>query len=399
MKSRMFMLPAFLLFSAFAISQSVTPNHRVSSYLNVRNLPSGNVIGNLQPGETASLITDTVPYWYMILYNADTGYVHKAWSKIIYLEEVQDDLVIGSWNVKNFATDSRDTLYYHALADMLEFFDVIALQEVSSNVGSRHFDTIIAVLQNRGMNYDYLFTDRTGYSSNNPHPDKKVYYERFGFFWNTDRVELADENDPYRFILDPVIDNEVFRQVPATSFFRVNKPDGFDFQIVSVHTPYNKKLEDVRADEFRFIHQWLNDQVADPAVEEKNIFVMGDFNANPHGQNNYFDTIIIPTTEYRIIFNEPLIVGENSIKTTLLIPTSSDPDDHQLPVYDHLLLSRHSSYAIPFDTLSWASGLIGVIQFDQEQRWQSLGKNGTIKAMSDHRPIWIKIPYDTEDLD
>ena len=35
----------------------------------------------------------------------------------------------------------------------------------------------------------------------------------------------------------------------------------------------------------------------------------------------------------------------------------------------------------------------------QEERWQDLGKAETIKAMSDHRPIWIKIPYTTEDRD
>jgi endonuclease/exonuclease/phosphatase family metal-dependent hydrolase len=282
---------------------------------------------------------------------------------------------------------------------MLLNFDLIALQEVSSNVGSRHFDSIQAVLLEMGMNYDFMFTDRTGYSSNNPHPDKKVYYERFGFFWNTDRVELVDENDPFGFIHAPLIDNDVFRQVPATAYFKVNRPDGFDFQVVSVHTPYNEKLEEVRADEFRFIHQWINDQVADPSVDEKNIFVMGDFNANPHGQNNYFDTIIFPNPVYRVMMNEPLLKGEHSIKTTLLIPTSADPLDHQLPVYDHILMTRQTSYAIPHDTLTWASGLIGVIEFDQEQRWQDLGKTETIKAMSDHRPIWIRIPYDTEDLD
>ncbi|MEE4257048.1 MAG: endonuclease/exonuclease/phosphatase family protein, partial [Bacteroidales bacterium] len=370
MKTRLLLFIAFLLFSALTYAQNVTPNNRVHTHLNVRDMPSGNVIGNLEPGETAPLLTDTVPYWYMILYNADTGYVHKSWSEIIQAGNEQGDLVIGSWNVKNFATCSRDTLYYRALADVISTFDVITLQEVSSNVCPRHFDSIVDVLTAMSMNYDYLFTDRTGYSSNNPHPDKKVYYERFGFFWNTDRVELLDENDPYSFICTPLIDNEIFRQVPATAYFKVNRENGFDFQIVSVHTPYNEKLEEVRADEFRYIHQWLNRQVDDPAVEEKNIFVMGDFNANPDGQNNYFDTIITPDTEYRVIMKEPRLAGENSIKTTILIPASGDPADHHLPVYDHILLTRLTSYAIPHDTLTWASGLIGVIEFDQEQRWQ-----------------------------
>ena len=78
MKTHLTVVLSFLLFSTYSFSQLVTPSDRVTSRLNVRDMPSGNVIGSLEPGETAPLITDTIPYWYMILFNTDTAYVHKA---------------------------------------------------------------------------------------------------------------------------------------------------------------------------------------------------------------------------------------------------------------------------------------------------------------------------------
>ena len=398
-----FLIILFVIVST-SFSQRVIPSDAVQNHVNVRasNSTGSVVIDSIFPGESVEYI-ESVPYWHKVRCNGgEIGYVSKRWTKIddgTSEDEGKNELVIGSWNVKNFASCSRDTLDYHAIADIFETFDVIAIQEVSSNVCPRHLDSLIAELNDRGCKYDYLFSDKTGYSSSNPDPDKGSYRERFGFFWDMDRLDLLNEDEPYRFIHSPEMDNPVFRQVPITSSFRSRSSHGFDFQLVSVHTAFNSKLEEVRADEFRFLHKWMNEQITNPNQQEKDIFIMGDFNANPDGQNNYFDTIIVNTTNYRIIFNEPVLAGEPTVKTTLYFPTATNPGDPTKPVYDHLLLSKHTSYALPFDTLTWASGLIGVIEFDQQERWQDAGKNATIKAMSDHRPIWIKLDYNTEDRD
>ena len=96
----------FLVFVPFTFSQLVTPNHRVSSRLNVRDMPGGNIIGSLEPGESAPLITDAIASYYKILYEGtDTGYVHKGYSKVV--GHVKDSLVIGSWNIKWFGYSNR----------------------------------------------------------------------------------------------------------------------------------------------------------------------------------------------------------------------------------------------------------------------------------------------------
>ena len=396
MKTHLILL-ALLLFSNFSFSQLVTPNDRVSSRLNVRDMPSGNVIGSLEPGETAPLITDTVPYWYMILYNADTGYVHKAWSELV--SSLKDSLVIGSWNIKWFGSSTDDRHDYAAMANIIQEMDVLAIQEVKGDHYLDRLDTLLAELARRGLNYEYVCSEETGYDDN-PGEHMNDYVERYTYLWDTDRVELLHPDTPYYFISDPFINNPTFRAVPIVSDFRVKSDEGFDFRIATIHTVYNHEIEHVRGAEIQFLHDWMNDQVFDPEVQEKDIFIIGDFNANPDGQTHYFDSIITDTTGYRVIFNEPLIAGEDSKRTTILKKQHVTANDYILPAYDHLLMSKHTTYAISIYPITWASGVIGVVEFDQEPKFQAMeDRYAIIAAMSDHRPIWIKIPYNTEDRD
>lgn len=390
-----------LTFSAF--SQKVVPNDRVQTRVNVRDMPStsGMVIGSLEIGESAVLITDTIPYWYQaIISTGDTGYVSKAWTSIVEASAVSDkgDLVIGSWNIKWFGNSSNDKHNYPAMADIVMDMDVLAIQEVKGDHFTDRLDSLQAELGRRGYNYTYIFSEETGYKDN-PGEDKNNYVERYAYFWDVDRVELINPDTPYYYISEPIINNPYFRAVPIVSDFKVKSEEGFDFRIVTIHTVYNDKIEEVRAAEIRFLHDWMNEQVFNLDIQEKDIFIIGDFNANPKGQTAFFDSIITDTTGYRVIFNEPLLAGESSKRTTILVKQNITEKDHQLPAYDHLLLSKHTTYAIPIYPITWTSGIIGVGEFDQEQKWEGMTRYEIIAAMSDHRPIWIKLDYNTEDRD
>jgi endonuclease/exonuclease/phosphatase family metal-dependent hydrolase len=348
-------------------------------------------------GETAPLLSDQVPYWYMIEYNSDTGYVHKSWSEVV--ASTKDSLVIGSWNIKWFGSSSTDKHDYEEMANIIQEMDVLAIQEVKGDRYRDRLDTLVAVLGRRGLSYEYLVSEETGYE-NNPGENMNDYVERYAYLWDMDRVEILNPDTPYYFISQPIINNPTFRAVPIVSDFNVKGGDGFDFTMVTIHTVYKHEIEHVRGAEIQFLHDWMNDQVFDLEVEEKDIFIIGDFNANPKGQTAYFDSIVTDTMGYRIIFNEPLLAGEDSKRTTILKKQNITAKDHQLPAYDHLLLSKTTSYAISIYPITWSSGVIGVVEFDQGPNFQAMAdRYAIIAAMSDHRPIWIKIPYDTEDRD
>src|SRR2546430_1015781 len=69
-----------------AVAATVTPSNRVTSYLVVRNQPSGDgeAVGRLQRGEKAETV-ESVPRWLKVrLSDGTVGYVSKAW-----VEEVE----------------------------------------------------------------------------------------------------------------------------------------------------------------------------------------------------------------------------------------------------------------------------------------------------------------------
>jgi len=393
----------FLLITCSVFSQLVIPSERVQTHVNVRSEASSSseVISSLEIGAHGVLL-GTVPYYYHIRCNDSiVGYVSKAWTNLI--DEILDidtsDIVIGSWNIKWFGYYKEDKHDYSAMVDIIETFDVMAIQELRGNKFQDRLDSIIAELEHRGLHYQYVFSDLTGYD-NNADQSKKNYLERYAYIWNINRIDILNPDTPYHFICEPPINNSHFRQVPIIADFKVKSTNAFDFKIVTVHTVYSDDINHVRASEISYLHKWLNTQVFDINAQEKDIFIIGDFNANPKRQPAHFDSITTDTAGYRIVFNEPVMAGDSSIRTTILVKSKVTEEDHLLPVYDHLLLSKHTTYAWPVYPFTWNSGFIGVVEFDREQQWQDLGnRNAVVRAMSDHRPIWIKLGYNTEDRD
>jgi len=164
---------------------------------------------------------------------------------------------------------------------------------------------------------------------------------------------------------------------------------------------YNKKLNSVRKTEIQYIHYWMMNQVRKGPETEKNIIAFGDFNANPSGQPHHFKNIISGSNQYRVIYEEPLIAGESTLRTTIQqTDNPTNPDYFKMPVYDHALVSHETSYALPSNNMTRAAKELGVIEFDQED-WASVYEtwNDLINAMSDHRPIWFKINYNAQDYD
>jgi competence protein ComEC len=98
MKSKVFagLCAAVLLaLCPIAAADDVTPSDRVTSVLRVRASPdmNGAVITTLTPGEQLPLIGETARWYEVRLSDGRTGYVAKAWSRVIVslVEEDEDD--------------------------------------------------------------------------------------------------------------------------------------------------------------------------------------------------------------------------------------------------------------------------------------------------------------------
>ncbi len=387
-------------------AQNVVPSERVQDKVNVRAEPNtqSDIIGTLKIGESARFI-DSVPYWYKIeLSENRDGYVSKVWTKLEDQTAACDslrktDLIIGSWNIKWLGKGDVGEHDYNEMAKIISKMDVIAIQELSEPNYSKELDSIKAHLATAGYKYDYAASDLTGYE-NNPDTTKNNYLERYGFMWDKDRIILLHSTNPLTFADTPAINNPNCRQVPVYADFKVKDGNGFDFRIMTIHTVYNKKISEVRKSEMEFVNNWLIDQSDNPNNTEKNIIVEGDFNANPTGQHHYFKDIIEGTTAYRILFEESLSIGEKSIRTTVQQKDNPGPDYFLLPVYDQVLVSNQTSYALPHNPMTKAGEDLGVIEFDQEPKWKNLHDwHEVINEVSDHRPVWFRLDYDAEDKD
>ena len=168
--SFLFILFVFV-FSSVA-QQIAVPIDAVKKHVKVFELPDSDspVVCELHPGDLAVLITDTVSkFYYILCENQEAGYASKRWTKILgwpTASGAKDDLVIGSWNIKWFGFYLEDKHDYEAMADIVQEFDVMAVQELRGERYEDRLNALLAELTQRGLNYDYIFSDSTGYLNN-----------------------------------------------------------------------------------------------------------------------------------------------------------------------------------------------------------------------------------------
>ena len=256
-------------------------------------------------------------------------------------------------------------------------------------------DALMDALEGRGRTYESVVSGETGYHKN-PDSGKKNYTERFAFLWDGSRVALKEGPE---FVSSPAINNEVFRQVPIFCDFTCRTQEGFDFRVATTHTVYKKELHFVRKKEIAFLRDWVTGQAQGA---EKEILVVGDFNANPPGQRRHFSREILEAHEgYRILMLESERSGEPTVRTTIERKKNADAAYKSRPVYDHILVSDQLSEELPEDPVTRRSHSLGVIAFDQSDHWKALGLSDrkTEAKLSDHRPIWFVLDYNAVDTD
>ena len=185
------------------------------------------------------------------------------------------------------------------------------------------------------------------------------------------------------------------------SDFEVKGSNEFDFRVLTTHTVYKKELHTVRRDEIADIKTWVID-ASQSSSPEQNAIAIGDFNANPSSQTKHFKVLVPDGTDFRVLMYESVAAGELAVRTT--VPTkdsSTNPNYFHEPVYDHMLVSHPTGYALPANPMNRAGDHMGVWDFDNDPWWDQHGwtRKDIIKAVSDHRPIWFKMDFDAADND
>ena len=199
-------------------------------------------------------------------------------------KQLDRNLLIASWNIRAFGnltrkwksdkddSPKRDLHSILCIAEIIKRFDVIAVQEVKSNI--RALRDTLKVL---GHNWSLILTDVSKGSSGNG--------ERMAYLFDTRRVQLSGlacelvvPNEWTQKISNNALDEQFVRTPYAVSFRSNNQT----FILVTLHIKYGKKSKE-RIKELKGIAEWLAHWASSLNAYHQNLITLGDFNIDARG--------------------------------------------------------------------------------------------------------------------
>ena len=291
----------------------------------------------------------------------------------IPLKVVDRNLLIATWNIRAFGdltrkwesekgdSPKRDLHAVFCIAEILKRFDVIAVQEVKSNI--RALRDTLKVL---GDHWSFVLTDVCKGASGNS--------ERMAYIFDTRRVkmsglacELVVPNEWSKGVSDHALEEQFVRTPYAVSFTTGRRT----FILVTLHIKYGKKSKD-RVKELKCIAEWLADWAGDINAYNHNLIVLGDFNIDKRG-DLLDDTFL----------SEGLYVPDD-----LQDPAVTRSIFNKTKYYDHIAWFNDSN-KVPNLSLTYKKGgnydFVPVALKNRELTNHSLSWQ-----LSDHYPLWVE---------
>jgi endonuclease/exonuclease/phosphatase family metal-dependent hydrolase len=251
---------------------------------------------------------------------------------------------IASFNIRIFSNKSRNDEELNYIANILQQYDFIAIQELRDEEVLRRVTTL---LKNNGRSYSYEISDEVG----------RGVKERYAFLYDRDIVEVIEKGK----LLNDI--NDDFIREPYYATFQARE---FDFTIITIHVLFGESKDQRRKEVEKLAR--IYKEIQDSNSKEQDVILCGDFNFPPDDKG--FDKLkAIPSMTFLIM----------SPKKTTISDTS---------LYDNFWFQEN--YTKEF------TGECDVYMFD-EIVFQNDDKSAKL-AVSDHRPIWavfdIKEPDD-----
>ena len=170
---------------------------------------------------------------------------------------------IAAFNIQVFGeAKSQKGDVMTILAKIVREFDVVLIQEIRDASGQTIPNFVERINQIEGPNYSFIISERLGRSTSK---------EAYAYVYNTEMVALIQGSD---YVYSDV--NDIFEREPYIASFKIGN---FDFVLVGIHT----KPDDAYNEIGNLTLVVSSIQTAKP--NEKDIIVMGDFNAD----GAYFD--------------------------------------------------------------------------------------------------------------
>lgn len=278
----------------------------------------------------------------------------------------QHRLLIATWNIANFGEQRREDAHHRLIAEVLAWFDLVALQEVKENFGP-----LEDVVHRLGAPYRYVMSDIAGNR------------ERMAFVYDSQKVnvlekigEIAPPPTDLKNIKLPGV-KQKFAGFDRTPYLASFQAGTLSFLLANVHLFFGSdaKKADVerRALETFAVARWAAQREKSPFSFTRDIIALGDFNLPK----------VDPTDP---IFTALASKGLHLPQHTSQIGSTLVSDKH----YDQIAF-------FPGATQADFTGNHGVFDYDAvvfPDLWQNRGKKDFDAYLryylSDHRPMWME---------
>ncbi len=193
--------------------------------------------------------------------------LRKGLSKEIPFKRSDNNLLISSWNIKEFGhTTQRNPEAYFYIAEILNRFDLIAIQEVKSSL--KDLNIIVRLL---GKDWAYQVNDITEGSSGNS--------ERSAYLFNKKRVELSGVSGEITLWDDLTKDSDL-KQLKRTPYITGFKAGWKKLSLINLHLHPGEGDNniDLRMKEVKLLLDAIAYKQERNRFWTENMIVLGDFN-------------------------------------------------------------------------------------------------------------------------
>lgn len=259
---------------------------------------------------------------------------------------LNENLILATWNIQQFS-DNKTNRALQYIADICERFDLIALQEIKTNLeGLSKLQSFLP------GNYRILVTDPTG------------NYERFAFLYDKRSVISTGLVCEIGFNV-PAKTHQGYQlhRMPYCASFRAGR---FDFVVANAHIYFGKTTKErkQREEEIKQLVAFIDrrSRTERTKVFDRDFFVVGDFNIEEEG-DAFFDALV----------SKGFVMPDRlkRLKTNFA----------QNKTFDKVVWVDRPSFAF--------TGKINVVPFGRAV-FQDKRPKGGRKEISDHLPLWAE---------
>ncbi|MGH1366636.1 MAG: endonuclease/exonuclease/phosphatase family protein [Calditrichia bacterium] len=292
-------------------------------------------------------------------------------------KKLDKNLLVGTWNIRAFGgltekwissrrdSPQRDLHSLLCIAEIISRFDVIALQEVKSDLKAlRH------ALKYLGSHWGLVLTDVTKGAPGNG--------ERMAYLFDTRKVQMSGlatelvvpEEQLSNMSADAL--EKQFARTPYAVSFRCGSAT---FILITLHVLYGKRPYD-RVGELKAIAEWMADWAKDINAWDHNLIALGDFNIDR-----------IDDQLYKAFTSTGLTVPKalHQVPRSIFHRPGKGPKDK---FYDQIAWFTEKG-DVPALSLKYNGG--GSFDFTRTALSnRSLTRNQVSWRISDHYPLWVE---------